>query len=171
MEQQPPTLENAALPVNPTTTAAPPVTQWPYAPNGQDNAYGPYYPPTVPAQPAYGAKPARASQPARMPKAEALAITSKLKALLIAGSVMALGVLTALAAGHVTGVTASAAGSNNASNTSASGPSSQNVPTNNTGSDDGGFFNQAPSNNANGGGFGATQNAPYQQPITGSSVS
>jgi len=98
-----------------------------------------------------------------MPKAEALAVTKRLKSLLIAGSVMALGVLTALAAGHVTGVTASAGGSS-----SGASPTQPSVPSN---SDDGGFFNQAPANGAGNGGFGVSPNAPAQQPFTSSSTS
>lgn len=101
-----------------------------------------------------------------MPKAEALAVTKKLKAALIAGSVMALGVLTALAAGHVTGVTAQRSGTNSPANTSGA-----NQPTAPASSDDGGFFNQAPASGAGNGGFGVSPNAPTQQPFTSSSTS
>ncbi|HET9109819.1 MAG TPA: hypothetical protein VFN78_03230 [Ktedonobacterales bacterium] len=154
-------------------------------PQGQ---YGPYYPPTVPFQPAYqvwqpapaipAPQPARA---ARMPKGEAVAITKKLKAALIAGSVMAFGVLTALAAGHVTGATAGAAGGSGASpSNSATNSGSTTAPTNpaNGGGDDGGFFNQGPassssssSSNSSSGGFGVSPNAPAQPPLSGSTVS
>ncbi len=153
-------------------------------PDPQDQ-YGPYYPPTVPFQPTYQAwQPApalpapQAARAARMPKEEAVAITKRLKAALIAGSVMAFGVLTALVAGHVTGVTARAAGSSGGSGASPSNttnPGSTTAPTNpsNPG-DNGGFFNQGPStgsNNSNSGGFGVSPNAPAQPPISGSSVS
>lgn len=101
-----------------------------------------------------------------MPKAEALAVTKKLKAALIAGSVMALGVLTALAAGHVTGVTAQQSGANTSANTGG-----VNQPTAPASSGDGGFFNQAPVSGAGNGGFGVSPNAPAQQPFTSSSTS
>ena len=128
--------------------------------NQQQGQYAPNDQPVVPNQ--------RASQPprpARMPKAQALTLTKRLKTALIAGSVMAFGVLTALAAGHLTGVTASAAGTN-----------STTAPSNSSHADDnGGFFNQRSSdddgNAGNAGSFGVSPNAPAQQPATGSSVS
>lgn len=106
----------------------------------------------------------RASQPprpARMPKAQALTLTKRLKTALIAGSVMAFGALTALAAGHLTGVT-----------TAAAGASSITAPSNSSNADGGGFFNQQPSDdNGNAGSFGVSPSAPAQQPAAGSSVS
>ncbi len=119
--------------------------------------YVPYDQPVVPNQ--------RASQPprpARMPKAQALTVTKRLKTALIAGSVMAFGVLTALAAGHVTGVTAAAAGAN-----------STTAPSNSSNSDDNGdFFHHGSSDDdGNAGSFGVSPNAPAQQPAAGSSVS
>jgi hypothetical protein len=124
----------------------------------------PYYPPTVPDQPAYRMRPAPqpAGQPARMPRARALEVTRRFKTALIAGSVMAFGVLTALVAGHTTGVTARAA-----SNGSSGAPAPTTAPSND---DSGGFFNSAPSNSGNGG-FGVSPSAPSQPPVTGSSVS
>lgn len=124
--------------------------------------YDPYdaEPPTVPDQPAYRAGPAR--QLARMPRSRALEVTRRFKAVLIAGSVMAFGVLTALVAGHTTGVTARAA-----SNGSSGSPAPTSAPSD-VGS--GGFFNSAPSNSGNGG-FGVSPSAPSQPPVTGSNVS
>lgn len=117
------------------------------------------YPPTVPDQPAYRTGPAR--QPARMPRTRAMEMTRRFKTVLIAGSVMAFGVLTALVAGHTTGVTAR--GASNAS----SGAPATSTPSND---DSGGFFNSAPSNSGNGG-FGVSPSAPSQPPVSGSSVS
>ncbi|MGH2502625.1 MAG: hypothetical protein ACRDID_08935 [Ktedonobacterales bacterium] len=121
------------------------------------------YPPTVPDQRAYRTGPARhpAGQPARMPRARALEVTRRFKTALIAGSVMAFGVLTALVAGHTTGVTARAA-----SNASSGAPATS-TPSND---DSGGFFNSAPSTSGNGG-FGVSPSAPSQPPVSGSSVS
>jgi hypothetical protein len=118
------------------------------------------YPPTVPDQPAYRAGPAR--QPARMPRSRALEVTRRFKTALIAGSVMAFGVLTALVAGHTTGVTA-----RGASNGSSGAPAPTSAPSND---DSGGFFNSAPSTSGNGG-FGVSPSAPSQPPVSGSSVS
>lgn len=173
MEQQQPLPEQPTWPAEPTT---PMPVQAP-SPQGSPGQYGPYYPPTVPAQPAYGtwqqARPgaAPAPRPARMPKGEALALTKKLKSALIAGSVMAFGVLTALAAGHITGVTSRQSNSANASSSNSSAPNTQTAPANNASSDNGGFFNQSPANGSGNGGFGVSNNAPYQPPMTGTSVS
>jgi hypothetical protein len=121
------------------------------------------YPPTVPDQLAYRAGPGR--QPARMPRARALEVTRRFKTALIAGSVMAFGVLTALVAGHTTGVTA-----RGASNGSSGAPATS-TPTSTLSNDDsGGFFNSAPSTSGNGG-FGVSPSAPSQPPVSGSSVS
>lgn len=175
MEEQQPTPGYPAWPQDPTTPM--PAQLTPQAPQGGPSSggqYEPYYPPTVPAQPVYAqwgpgqpyAQPEL--RPARMPKAEALAVTKKLKAALIAGSVMALGVLAALAAGHVTGVSAQQSGANNATSPNTSGANQQNAPSN---SDDGGYFNQAPASGVGNGGFGVSPNAPGQQPFTSSSTS
>lgn len=137
----------------------------PGAPDGAPS--NPYYPPTVPDQPAYrmGSAPQPVRQPARMPRARALAVTRRFKTALIAGSVMAFGVLTALVAGHATGVTARAASNG------LSGSPATTAPTSTPSSDDsGGFFNSAPSNSGNGS-FGVSPSAPAQPPISGSSVS
>ena len=172
MEEQEPAPGYPAWSQDPTT---PMPAQWaPQTPPVVEAAgaqYGPYYPPTSPAQPAYAPWPSGQPyvappppRPARMPKEQALAVTRKLKTALIAGSVMAFGVLAALAAGHVTGVTAQASSnSSGGSNTN-----QQPAPSN---SDDGGFFNQAPANGAGNGGFGVSPNAPAQQPFTSSSTS
>lgn len=104
-----------------------------------------------------------------MPRARAQEITRTLKHTLIAGSIMAFGALAALAAGHVTGVTA------HASSSTGSGVNTSSAPTSTPGSDDdsGGFFNSAPSSGQgdNSGGFGVSPSAPSTAPITGSSVS
>jgi len=126
----------------------------------QQQRQGQYIPDNQPAVP--NQRPPQPPRPARMPKAQALTLTKRLKTALIAGSVMAFGVLTALAAGHLTGVTSAAAGA-----------SSTTAPSNSSNSDNnGGFFNQRPSDdNGNAGSFGVSPNAPTQQPATGSSVS
>ena len=105
-------------------------------------------------------------QPARMPRARALEVTRRFKTALIAGSVMAFGVLTALVAGHTTGVTAQAASSGSSATPATAAPTS-------TPSDDdsGGFFNSAPSNSGDNGGFGVSSSAPSQAPVSGSNVS
>jgi hypothetical protein len=131
----------------------------------QQQRQGPQQGPHVPYDQPAAVPHQRAPQPprpARMPKAQALTLTKRLKTALIAGSVMAFGVLTALAAGHLTGVTATAAGAN-----STTAPSSASNADNN-----GGFFNQQPSDdNGNTGSFGVSPNAPTQQPAASSSVS
>lgn len=107
-----------------------------------------------------------ARQPPRMPRARALEVTRRFKTALIAGSVMAFGVLTALVAGHTTGVTAQAASSGSSATPATAAPTS-------TPSDDdsGGFFNSAPSNSGDNGGFGVSSSAPSQAPVSGSNVS
>lgn len=109
--------------------------------------------------------PAQAAQPnaARVRRDEALDLLGRLKATLVAGSVVAFGVFAALAASHITGVTARAssqpasAGSQGASST----PTATTPP-----SDDGGFFNSAGAGN----GFGV--GAPgAQSPASGTTFS
>lgn len=95
--------------------------------------------------------------PTRLDRAGSLDLISRLKATLVAGSLIAFGAFAALAATHVTGVTArsSAAPSTNGSTTApATTPTAS-----------GAFFNQGPS-----GGFGV--GAPGSQgPVSGTSVS
>lgn len=137
--------------------------QWPTGPVPQPGAQGqhvPYDQPRISNQRA-----PQPPRPARMPKSRALALTKTLKTALIAGSVMAFGVLTALAAGHLTGVTAASGANSNASNSSNSSHASNSH-------DNGDFFNQGPSDdNGNAGSFGVSPTAPAQQPAIGSSVS
>lgn len=122
----------------------------PYAPP-------PSFPPTVEmAQPAMPALPA----PGRLGRAQALDLLSRLKATLIAGSVLAFGVFAALAATHVTGVTSRSGDAQNsqATPTATAAPSRRD--------DDGGFFNTTgPSS-----GFGVGAPSP-QGPASGTSVS
>lgn len=93
---------------------------------------------------------AEANSP-RMSKAEALTLVEKCKRWIIAGSLVAFGILAVMAAGHVTGAT-----SNQAT------PAS-NVPSTSS-SDDGGFFQQQ-------GGNGFGNNNPSQPPMSGSRTS
>ncbi len=76
-----------------------------------------------------------------MVRAEALDLLSRLKASLIAGSLLALGMFAALAATHVTGVTS------RASSSSPGGSNSQAAPASTVSSTDSGsnFFNQSSS--------------------------
>jgi hypothetical protein len=129
---------------------------------------GPYEPYNSEPTRRVGSAPQRAAKPARMPKARSLEVIHRFKTALIAGSVMAFGVLTALVAGHTTGVTARAASSG--SSGSSATPATA-APTRTPSDDDsGGFFNSAPSNSSNGG-FGVSSSAPSQAPVTGSNVS
>lgn len=149
-------------------------------PSRPDDAYNqapttrmPASPQSAAQQPAHrnGPTPPRPPQPARMPRARAQQTIRVLKNTLIAGSIMAFGALAALAAGHVTGVTAHA----DSGASAGSGASSSSAPTSTPASDDdsGGFFNSASSSGQNGtsGGFGVSSSAPSTAPITGSSVS
>ncbi|HVB60688.1 MAG TPA: hypothetical protein VNE61_05785 [Ktedonobacteraceae bacterium] len=106
-------------------------------------------PPTPPAP-----RP-RQSPPAekRMPKAEALSLVQKLKRWIVVASVMAFGVIGALAVGHVTGITSQA--TNSATQQTAPASSSQN----------GGFFQQPQGGNQ----FGSGSSS--QAPVTTSRTS
>lgn len=95
---------------------------------------------------------ARTTQP-RLSKAEALAFVSTCKRWLIAGSIIAFGVLSGLVAAHATGVTSQQV--TPASNSPATSPSSG-----------GNYFQQQP-----GGGSNFGNNNPFQQPVSGSRVS
>lgn len=95
---------------------------------------------------------AMATQP-RLSKAEALEFVDRCKKWLIAGSIIAFGVLSGLVAAHATGVTAQqvAPGSNSPATSPSSG---------------GNYFQQQP-----GGGSNFGNNNPFQPPVSGSRVS
>jgi hypothetical protein len=116
------------------------------------------FPPTIAmSQPVASAQPA----PGRMARGQALDLISRLKATLVAGSVITFGVFAGLAAAHVTGVTARS----DATTQPGAGQNSQVTPTPSRRDDDGGFFNSTPSS-----GFGV--GAPSQQgPASSTSVS
>jgi hypothetical protein len=106
-------------------------------------------PPTV-ASPVTPARSAPAtSTPTRLSKAEALEFVGTCKRWLIAGSIVAFGILSGLVAGHVTGATASQAAP--ASNPPTTSPS------------DGGFFQQ--------GGYGFGSGNSWQPPVSSSRTS
>jgi hypothetical protein len=101
------------------------------------------------------------SAPGRMVRSQALDVISRLKATLVAGSVIAFGVFAGLAAAHVTGVTARSG----AAAQSGAAQNAQATPTPSRHDDDGGFFSSSPPN-----GFGV--GAPSQQgPASSTSVS
>lgn len=117
----------------------------------------------APAAPIRPVEPARAAQQAkpttpRMSKAEALLFVEQCKKWLVAGSIVAFGVLTGLVAGHVIGSSSQAANQPNNQAAPASNSSSTS-PSNN-----GGFFQQQGGNNFGNGNFG-------QQPVSGSHTS
>ena len=95
---------------------------------------------------------AKSTQP-RLSKAEALEFVDTCKKWLIAGSIVAFGVLSGLIAAHATGVTSRQA--TPASNSPATSPSSG-----------GGYFQQQP-----GGGSNFGNSNPFQPPVSGSRVS
>ncbi len=90
----------------------------------------------------------------RKSKAESLAFVRKCKKWLLAGSVVAFGILSGLTAGHVIGTASNQA--TPASNTPATSPSSG-----------GGFFQQQ----QQGGGYGFGNSNPWQPPVSGSHTS
>ena len=94
----------------------------------------------------------------RKSKAEALAFVHKCKRWLVAGSVVAFGVLGGLAAGHAIGTTSNHA--TPASNAPATSPSP-----------DGGFFQQQQEQQQQGGGYGFGNSNPWQPPVSGSHTS
>lgn len=154
----------------------PPAQPYPYYPpaSPMPSAAGPWRPPNQVARPARPAQPPTpgaksGAKPARMPKEQALELTRRLKSFIIAGSVMSFGALTALAAGHLTGVTSAASSSSGSSASPATNSNNSNSDDNNN------FFGQQPSNSSNNstssGGYGVSPNAPYQSPAAGSSVS
>ena len=99
----------------------------------------------------------------RKSKAETLAFVHECKKWLVAGSIVAFGLLGGLVAGHAVGTTSNQA--TPASNTPATSPS--------TNGGDGGFFDQQPGQQQQqgGGGYGFGNNNPSQPPISGSHTS
>ncbi len=130
----------------------------------------PYYPPdpasatstmAFETPPSFEPQPVQPAQ-GRMSRANALDLLSRLKTTLVAGSVIAFGTFAALAATHITGVTARPSAQGSQAAPTATAPSSES----HVSSDDGGsFFNQNSS-----GGFGV--GAPNSQaPVSNTSVS
>ena len=98
----------------------------------------------------------------RKSKAETLAFVHECKKWLIAGSIVAFGLLGGLVAGHAVGTTSNQA--TPANNTPATSPS--------TNGGGGGFFNQQPGQQQQGGGgYGFGNNNPSQPPVSGSHTS
>ena len=116
----------------------------------------------VPPYPALArSKQARPVTP-RKSKAETLAFVHECKKWLVAGSIVAFGLLGGLVAGHAVGTTSNQATPTN--NTPATSPS--------TNGGNGGFFNQQPGQQQQGGGgYGFGNNNPSQPPISGSHTS
>ena len=101
----------------------------------------------------------------RKSKAETLAFVHECKKWLVAGSIVAFGLLGGLVAGHAVGSTANQA--TPANNTPSTSPS-----TNGENDGGGGFFNQQPGQQQQqGGGYGFGNNTPYQPPVSGSHTS
>jgi hypothetical protein len=98
--------------------------------------------------------------PERLGRDVTLDLISRLKATIVTGSLVAFGIFAALAAAHLTGVTARGA----ASQQSSQSPGATQGATPSVTSDDG-FFNQGPN-----GGFGIGQPGS-QGPAAGTSVS
>jgi hypothetical protein len=142
-----------AWPTPPAAPAWPRQGAWPpprdaYAPYDPWRASAAAHAPQPPPPPATPILTPRLSKP------EALRRVGALKRAIIAGSVVAFAVLAGLAASHQTGVTSTQAAPNNDSSPFA--PPARN---------NGGFFGQQP------GGSGFGSNAPFQPPVSGSSVS
>ena len=102
----------------------------------------------------------------RKSKAETLSFVHECKKWLVAGSIVAFGLLGGLVAGHAVGTTANQA--TPANNTPATSPS-----TNGGNNGNGGFFNQQPGQQQQqgGGGYGFGNNTPSQPPVSGSHTS
>lgn len=105
---------------------------------------------TQAARPAMAARPEQKKPvPPRMSKAEALEVVDQCKRWLVAGSIVAFGVISGLVAGHVIGSAGQAANqSNNQDAPSFNSPS--NSPSFNSPSNNGGFFQQGGNNFGNG---------------------
>ena len=98
----------------------------------------------------------------RKSKAETLAFVHECKKWLVAGSIIAFGLLGGLVAGHAVGTTSNQA--TPANNTPSTSPS--------TNGGNGGFFNQQPGQQQQGGGgYGFGNNNPSQPPVSGSHTS
>lgn len=124
------------------------------------------------AQPLHPHTPRPAAKPAaaRMPKAQAQALTRRMKKGLVVSSVAAFGVFVALAAGHTTGVSASSSTtSSSASSSTSSNSSSSN--TSSSSDDNGSFFGSGSSNSNSSSNAGVSASAPSGQPVTSSSSS
>lgn len=91
-------------------------------------------------------------------KAEALAFVSQCKRWLVAGSLVAFGILSGLVAGHVTGTTSSQATSANQAAPTSNAPATSS-------SSDGGFFQQQQ------GGYGFGNGNSRQPPVSSSHTS
>jgi hypothetical protein len=106
------------------------------------------------------AQPSGQAEPSRLGRDASLDLIGRLKATIVTGAFVALGVFAGLAATHVTGVTS------RASTSSSNGQGAPTTPTTTNNVDDnGGFFNQGPN-----GGFGVGQPGS-QGPAAGSTVS
>jgi len=110
-------------------------------------------------------RPSQASaSPLRMSKAEALIVVNRCKRWLIAGALVAFGMLSALVAGHVVGAT---------SNQTKPASNNQTKPASNTpttsSSSDGNFFQQQQGEGYGGYGFGNSNS--WQPPVSRSRVS
>jgi hypothetical protein len=100
------------------------------------------------------------AEPERLGRNAAIDLIGRLKATIVTGAFVALGVFAGLAATHITGVTSRA----NTSSSNSQGTTAAPTTTSNA-DDSGGFFNQGPNN-----GFGVGQPGA-QGPAAGSSVS
>jgi hypothetical protein len=130
------------------------------------------YPPTEampPVTPQFSAAPQFSTEepaqatPGRMSRVQALDLISRLKATLVAGSVLAFGMFAALAVAHATGVTARSSASAQPASGSQGSQATPTAPS--SSDDDGGFFGQSPSS-----GFGIGPPSS-QAPAAGTTVS
>ena len=112
--------------------------------------------------------------PSRMSKAEALTIVRRCKKWLVAGSLVAFGVLSALVRSHVVGTTSDQATSalnnqvtpviNNQTTSASSAPATSSTS-------NGGFFQQPQQQSQQGGGYGFGDSSSWQPPVSKSHVS
>lgn len=116
---------------------------------------GYYYapPPQTPPRTQTARQAPRGATQQRMPKAQALALTQRLKRWLISGTLAAFVSLAALAAAHATGVTAQAGATSTGSGDNNAQPANNN-------DDGGGFFGTQPSFGSPGFGSGGGSQAP-----------
>ncbi len=118
--------------------------------------------------------PAGTRSPSRMSKAEALTIVRRCKKWLVAGSLVAFGVLSALVRSHVVGTTSGQATSapnnqvipvtNNQTTSASSAPATSS-------NSNGGFFQQPQQQSQQGGGYGFGDGNSWQPPVSRSHVS